>query len=464
MNFRIFLFSILFLTASGKAQNRIDSCMQELLRADFLRNSEVGISIFDLTADSMLYTYQADQLYHPASTEKLLTTITAIDQLGADYTIPTTLCYDGTLNDSILQGDLYIRGGFDPEFGSRDMEKLVQFLSGQGIRRIEGAVYADISLKDTLPYGIGWCWDDALYDYQPVLSPLMYHKGYLSLRVIPGQTGEPAQISVTPESDSYSIDNRTRTRHSSSGPFRVTRNLFSSDSRITVSGNVTQEKRETITIPRPQELFMSVFLQQLKERGIHHSGFGGYAECPGEVILLEEIRRPIGEVVHRALKVSDNLSAEALFYQLAAHKKGEPYASSADGTKAVNTLMLEMGLDADEYSIADGSGLSSYNYISAKVLTEFLRYAARHQYIMDVIYPALPVAGVDGTLRNRMKNSLAYDNVRAKTGTVTGTSSLAGYLTASNGHLIAFAIINQNMKEGKAARAFQDRICQMLCK
>lgn len=464
MSLRIALLFLVFIATFGRAQNRIDSVMNELLQADFLCTSEVGISVFDLTADSVLYSYQAEKRYHPASAEKLLTCICAIDLLEADYPIRTTLCHDGRRDEGILHGDLYVVGGFDSEFGEEDMTQFVQLLSAQGIHTLRGKIYGDLSMKDTLPYGTGWCWDDALYDYQPVLSPLTCHKGYLTIRATPTRRGQAAQIEVTPAFGPYHIDNRTLTNEPQAGPFSVTRDLFSTSRLITVSGNVTKERTSTLTVPRPQDLFMAGFLQCLEENEIQHAGFAGYRECPVEGSeTIGYLQRPLQELVRRALKRSDNLSAEAIFYQMASYTKGERYASASDAIRAINALMLEIGMDADDYDVADGSGLSRYNYISPEVLIGFLRYAAHRPSIMEVLYPSLPVAGVDGTLRNRMKNGLAYKNVRAKTGTLTGASSLAGYLTASNGHLIAFAILHQNIKNGKDARAFQDRLCELLC-
>ncbi len=461
----ISLLFILFIAAGTQAQSRLDSIMAQLLQADFLRTSEVGISIFDLTADSTLYTYQAEKRHRPASTQKLLTTITALDMLGTNYEVHTQLYHDGHIEGDTLYGNLYIMGGFDSEFGSKSMDQFVKILVDRGIRGIQGSIYGDLSMKDALPYGPGWCWDDALEDYQPVLSPLMYNKGVLTFWATPGQKGDSAIVHVSPAADSYRIENLTRTDDSSAGKFRVTRNLFSGSNLITVSGNVAAptKGRTSLTVASPQDLFMSAFIQKLSEKNILHKGLIGYRECPQDADTLGAVTRSIKELVKRAMKVSDNLSAEALFYHLASFHKSARYASSEDGTAAVKALLAENGIHSDEYEVADGSGLSPYNYTSAHALTILLRYAARRQHLMDVLYPALPVTGTDGTLNTRMTSGPAYRNVRAKTGTLTGVSALAGYLTAANGHIIAFAILNQNMKDGKQARAFQDKICQALC-
>ena len=126
--------------------------------------------------------------------------------------------------------------------------------------------------------------------------------------------------------------------------------------------------------------------------------------------------------------------------------------------------MKRIGLEPDRYKVADGSGLSLYNYVSAEMLVAMLGYAWRTQSIREHLLPALPIAGVDGTLQKRMVGTEAAGNVRAKTGTVTGISSLAGYLTTTTNHVLAFAIINQGVGSSSIGRAFQDKVCQELCK
>ena len=126
-------------------------------------------------------------------------------------------------------------------------------------------------------------------------------------------------------------------------------------------------------------------------------------------------------------------------------------------------LVNSMGLDSNRYRFADGSGLSLYNYVSPELLTMLLRYAWQKPELYAHLLPSLPIAGQDGTLKKRMKKSPAEGNVRAKTGTLTGIISLAGYCTAANGHELCFTIINQGVLSGKEARAFQDRLCTLLC-
>ena len=123
-----------------------------------------------------------------------------------------------------------------------------------------------------------------------------------------------------------------------------------------------------------------------------------------------------------------------------------------------------MGLDPLDYTIADGSGLSLYNYVTAEMIVRLLRYAYDNREIYDHLYPALPVAGVDGTLENRMTKGACRGNVHAKTGTVSGVSTLGGYCQAANGHTLCFAILNQGLVKASDGRAFQDQICDAICR
>ena len=175
------------------------------------------------------------------------------------------------------------------------------------------------------------------------------------------------------------------------------------------------------------------------------------------------IRHDLDLLLEKMMKESNNIYAECLFYQTAATtgKKGGGHKEVAARTEE---LLQRIGLQPDRYKIADGSGLSLYNYASAEMLVALLGYAWRTERIRDHLLPSLPIAGYDGTLKNRMIGTTAEGNVKAKTGTVTGISSLAGYLTAANGHILAFAIINQGVSSMALGRAFQDKICQELCR
>ena len=357
--------------------------IDRLLDSDMFSTSQVGLMVYDLTADSTIYRHNERQMMRPASTMKLITAIAAIDRLGGSYQLRTSLYYTGTIADRTLTGDVWCVGGFDPLFNSDDMKAFAESIRQMGIDTIRGRIVADKSMKDADRLGEGWCWDDD----NPVLSPLLIaRKDIFAERVV---------------------------------------NELRNDG-ITVEAYITED-----IMPD-----------------------GAYIVCTRF--------HTIDQVLMRMMKDSDNLSAEAMFYQIAAATGNHP-SKASHARSEIRRLISHTGLDASRYKIADGSGLSLYNYVSAELEVRLLRYAYRHNDVYMHLLPSLPIAGQDGTLSKRMRGSLADGNVRAKTGTLTGISSLAGYCTAANGHMLCFAIINQGVMNGRNGRTFQDRLCMALC-
>ena len=360
-------------------QYRLDS----LLRHPMFETSTVGLEVYDLTADSILYKVNEHQMLRPASTMKLLTAITAIDKLGGSYQFRTQLYYTGKVEDHTLTGDLYCVGGFDPRFNIDDMNAFVESIRCMGVDTIRGNIVADRSMKDADLLGEGWCWDDD----NPPLSPL--------------------------------------------------------------------------TIGRNTQ-FVDRFIRQLVDDGVVLDVRVSDGTLPDSAFHLCSRFHSIDQILLRMMKQSDNFYAEAMFYQLAAHQGHRP-ARAKDAAAIVKRLISKVGLGHRPYRIADGSGLSLYNYLSADLEVRLLRYAYRNSTVYLHLLPSLPVAGSDGTLRNRMRGSFAADNVKAKTGTLEGVSALAGYCTAANDHRLCFSIINQGVMHTSNARRFQDRVCNALC-
>lgn len=212
-----------------------------------------------------------------------------------------------------------------------------------------------------------------------------------------------------------------------------------------------------------KDIFMDKFLNALDRVGIVLVGNVSEKRRPQEANCIINRFHTIDQVLMRMLKESDNLYAESMFYQIAASTGNRP--ATAKSAKAIERQLInKLGLNASRYRLADGSGLSLYNYVSPELEVKFLRYAFENQNILNHLLPALPVAGIDGTLRNRMRSQFTRGNVKAKTGTVEGVSSLCGYLTAANGHRICFSIINQGIMHHKNGRTFQDKVCDILCR
>lgn len=441
------------------------AAIDSLIKKELPQGSEVGISVYDLTAKKSLYTYRDAKLSRPASTMKLLTTITALVRPDADEPFRTEVWYKGTIEHDTLRGDIYVIGGFDPEFDDEGMNALVEEVITFPFSVLKGRIYGDISMKDSLYWGSGWAWDDTPYSFQPYLSPLMYHKGVVKVTAVPGTIrGDSARLSFEPSSSYYTVINETETRTPSAGKFSVSRGWLENKNNLIVSGNVENRRIGDVNVYSSQDFFLHTFAERLRNRGIEISEQYAFDSFQPDSLSTRMARWecPVQKVVDQIMKESDNLSAEALLCRLGVQATGKKQVSAKDGIDEIHRLIKDLGHDPDNYKIADGCGLSNYDYLSPALLVDFLKFAYSRTDIFRKLYKALPVAGIDGTLKNRMKKGSAFKNVHAKTGSYTAINTLAGYLKMANGHQVAFAIMNQNVLSAVKARNFQNKVCEIL--
>lgn len=458
----------------AQADSLLRARIDTIVKHDLPLGGNAGICIYDLTAGRMLYEYQADKLSRPASTMKVMTAITTLAQPGAMEPFRTELWTTGRVVGDTLKGDLYVVGGFDPEFDTDDLEELISGLTKRGIRVVDGRIVGDVSMKDSLYWGAGWLWDDAPAPYQPYLSPLMLNKGVLQLSILPAERGLSALVIGNPSSTYYTIENHTRSHWPAAGPLRVVRNWMENGNCISLQGNVRAAEGRSFSLFDSGRMFMHVFVERLLEAGIRctavidstRAGIEA-AYCFGELprtkacTKLATHETPLQAVLDEMLKESDNLNAEAMLCRAGVLASGgKKRVSARDGLDAMRALIRRVGLNPKHYSLADGCGLSHYDYLSPELLVAMLRYAYSRSDIFSPLYKALPVSGVDGTLKYRMGyGTPAFRQVHAKTGSYTGINALAGYLKTTEGHWVAFAIMTQNVLSGRQARAFQDAVC-----
>lgn len=367
-------------------------------------NFNTGISIYDLTDSVLLYAYNQNKRLRPASTEKVLTAVTALDLLGAKHPYSTEIYADGniltdSMNHNIFNGNIVVVGDFDPKLEMEDIHMIADSILNLGISRITGSIMADVSMKDKNLLGNGWCWDDE----QPYLTPL----------------------SIGGSSYEYS---------NSKGDYDPAMN------------------------------FVELLAREIQGKGIKIDGGTkktySHPDNIDRKMPLAKIAHSIEEILQRMMKNSDNLYAESMFYQIGANRRrGISWKGCSNEVKA---MINRAGGDTNHIEIVDGSGLSLYNYSTPATMVAVLRYAYYEPRIFQTLYPSLPIAGVDGTLSKRMIGTKAAGNLHAKTGTVTGVSTLVGYVTASNGHLLAFAIMNNGVNSSDEGHRFQDSICRIL--
>ena len=460
--------SLLFVPATLWGQNvnvkSLSARLDTLIKYKLPAGSNVGISIYDLTEGKSLYIYQSDKLSRPASTMKLLTTITALARPEADEPFKTEVWYQGVIEQDTLKGDLYVVGGYDPEFDDEALDSLVNTVSRFPFSVIAGNVYGDVSMKDSIYWGSGWAWDDTPASYQPYLSPLMLNKGLVTITASPGVKGDAANIECIPVSSYYTITNETKSRTPSAGRFGVSRDWLQNGNNVVIKGNVESKRTGTVNIYSSQDFFMHTFLERLQAKGVQCPAEYAFNELQRDSLSVQmaSFETSVQDVVNQIMKESDNLSAEALLCRLGAQATGKKQVSAKDGIDEIHRLIKDLGHDPDNYKIADGCGLSNYDYLSPALLVDFLKFAYSRTDIFRKLYKALPVAGIDGTLKNRMKKGSAFKNVHAKTGSYTAINTLAGYLKMANGHQVAFAIMNQNVLSAAKARNFQNKVCEIL--
>ncbi len=319
-------------------------------------------------------------------------------------------------------------------------------------------------MKDSLYWGHGWAWDDTPEAYQPYMSPLMFCKGAVEVTVVPGSLqGDTASVSCKPVSSYYTLTNRTKTRTPSAGKYLLSRDWLTNGNNLIVTGNVPTFRKDLINIYDSGSFFMHTFWERLRAKGIVVPESYGFTELPSDG--AEQMARwetPVQKVLNQLMKESDNLNAEAMLCRIASQATGKKRVTAEDGIVEIMKLVRNLGHDPKDYKIADGCGLSNYNYLSPALLVDFLKYAYSQSDVFQKLYKSLPVAGIDGTLKNRMKNTSAFRNVHAKTGSFTAINALAGYLKMKNGHTLAFAIMNQNVLSAAKARAFQDKVCEVI--
>ena len=458
--------SLLFIPVTVWGQNTaakgLSSRLDTLIKYQLPVGSNVGISIYDLTDGKSLYTYQADKLSRPASTMKLLTTITALSHPDADDPFKPEVWYQGVIEQDTLKGDLYVVGGYDPEFDDEALDSLVNAVSRFPFSVISGHVYGDVSMKDSIYWGSGWAWDDTPASYQPYLSPLMLNKGLVTVTASPGERGHLASLDCVPASSYYTVTNETKSRTPAAGRFGVSRDWLQNGNNIVVKGNVEGKRTGMVNIYSSRDFFMHTFLERLQAKGIQCPVNYAFNELQKDSLSVQIalFETAIQDVINQIMKESDNLNAEALLCRLGAQATGKKHISDEDGLSVIRKQIKALGEDPDYYKLADGCGLSNYNYISPNLLIAFLKFAYSRTDVFQKLYKALPIGGVDGTLKYRMKRGTpSYKNVHAKTGSFTAINCLAGYLRTTNGHEIAFAIMNQNVLSGAKARAFQDAVC-----
>ncbi len=443
-------------------QNGIDS----LLTTDFFKSTQAAISVYDLTENKSVYQHNEKLLMRPASNQKILTTGAAYHFLGDNFNFKTLVYHTGEIKDSLCNGDIYIVGGFDPDFNSADLDSLVRAIKHYGIKEITGNIYADVSAMDSLFWGKGWMWDDDPESFAAYLTPLTINKNSIHVVAKPNSIGKPAILELDPDTKFFTVENSSATVDTGKTTLKITRDWINRKNNIIISGNIFKSaKHDTVLLNvfNPTFYFLNLLRESFGRNGISFNGEIDTLKMNKDAVNIFSFERSIVPVITNTNKISDNLSAELLLRALSFNHSGKN-ASAKNGIALVDSLITLTGLNPKNYTIVDGSGLSFYNLLSAELLTEVLKYFYyKEPKNFEKLFISFPISGYDGTLKNRMKEGPTYKHVFAKTGSLSGVSNLSGYLKSRNNHLIAFSILIQNYTgSSNQARIIQDNICKVI--
>ncbi len=426
-----------------------------MLKNKYFDTCLVAIQVEDLTTNKTLYKKNEKLLLRPASNMKVITSSSGLLFLGPDYEFETELYYDGYVSSDTLYGNLFVVGGCDPDFVTQDLYTFVDAIRSLNVSVINGNIYADVSFKDSLYWGKGWMWDDDPSSDAPYLSALNINDNCVEVTY----DGENDEVKLNPETNYVSVIQIHNDKK-----LTIDRNWLERKNEIIINGDAEGKTYSAkVNVLNPAKYFLTVFSEVLDSNNIKLTGNIEIQKLLSDADFLTSVNRKYSDVIINLNKTSDNLSAEMTLYALADKYSGKP-ATADSGVQFLNQLIDSVGLEPKDYRFVDGSGVSHYNLVSAELLVSILKYFCKEKPgLFEILYNSFPITGIDGTLENRMRKTKAENNVHAKTGTLSGVSTLSGYLTNKKKHTIAFSILMQNfVGSASKAKKLQDEICKIL--
>jgi serine-type D-Ala-D-Ala carboxypeptidase/endopeptidase (penicillin-binding protein 4) len=417
-----------------------------------------GVEVRSLGTGERLFEHDAGKLMMPASNMKILTLAAAAETLGWDYQYATTLETNGTIENGVLHGDLLVRGTGDPTINSRSeraarvLEEWVAALTSAGVRQIDGRIIGNDQAFDDEGIGAGWAWDYLQYGYAAPVGALQYNEDVAALIVTPGASvGAPATVRLDAGSGLMVLNRATTAAAGADTTIDYRRHLEQPLLEITgvVAVGATAVTR-AVAVVNPTLFFAQWLKDALVSRGITVTGAAvDFDDVAAELaasdqhatprVLASTASPPLREIAVVLMKVSQNLYAETLLKTIGAARGG--LGTVAAGQNVLRELLKTWGVPDDAYVAVDGSGLSRYNYVTADTLTAVLEHMYRDPRHRDPFVATLPIAGKDGTTATRMRRTRAEGNAVAKTGSISNTRSLSGFVRTRDGEMLVFSIL-----------------------
>ncbi len=447
-----------------------------------------GVKVASLETGKTLFEVNPEKLLSPASNSKLYTGALALDVLGADYRIVTPLYATAApAADGTLRGDLIVAGRGDPSWRSKQRREdfwdifapFVAALKAAGVRRVTGDIVADATYFRGPPNGSGWTADDLNDDYGAEISAVTLEDNFADVRVRPGAAvGARCELTLLHPQTGLVLENRTTTI-APGGARRLEARRNTGDTTTYVFGELPLGDKEEIldvTVPRPAQWFAAALKVALIRNGLHVDGAPRSVRWPeatavtATVVKIGEVASPpLRTLVADFMKPSQNLETDLIFGHVGETQRTadlpERRSSEAAGVAALREYLRRHALPVEDVIFEEGSGLSRNNLTTARATVALLQHMSTHRDAKDLL-ESLPIAGVDGTLRRRLRGTAAAGNLRAKTGTLRWANALSGYVTTAAGERLVFCVmVNRNVvPTGKFARDDVDAIALMLAR
>ena len=438
--------------------------------------AQVGAVVADASTRTPVYLRGADTPLAPASAQKTFTAAAALGRLGSGFRWPTDVYVAAPVGaGGVVSGRLYLRGSGDPTLLESDLGALAAALRAKGVTRVTGDVVADASAFDEVRYNPYWSASYASSYYAAQVSALTlspntdYDAGTIIVTATPGaSTSALPRLTVTPASAASHVRLVNRSRTSSAGTATtITVSRAAGTNTITVSGQVPLRHAATrswVTVDDPALMVGRAMRARLVAAGIRVDGTAVRGTTPStRTLLARHSSMTLGQLLVPFLKLSNNSHAEAITKTLGA-RTGRP-GSWADGTAALRAYAVAVGIPVTGLRFVDGSGLARANRLTPRQLALLLDKVQRAPW-WSTFRAALPVAGVDpvrwqgGTLASRMRGTAAAGNLRAKNGSLTGVTSLVGYVSGADGRRYVFVMLSTF--SGTSPRPVEDRLGVLL--
>lgn len=446
-----------FFAFSAVAQD-LPARLERVVKAHSITKDKLGLAVVDITRapQQQVFGLNESKEFIPASVTKLATAAAVLQKLGPSFKFQTGLWSAASIKKDVLKGDLYLKGGGDPGFVSETMWFLVNEFIRTGVTKVEGDILVDDSDFDAIRTDPSRDPERVDRAYDAPVGAMSFNWNSINIYVRPGDKGETASVFLDPLSTDFKLDNKAKTTGGAANNLQVTRD----GSRVIVRGSIGENLSEVAVyknIDDPAQWSGQNLVFFLSQRGISVTGKVKTGKKPSSAKLLAKAdSKPVRDHVADMLKFSNNFVAEMLTKDLAAQSGSSP-ASIEAGMKQVRDTLSDLGISSDRYTLINPSGLSRRNRIRPEDLAKILVQMQKQFPVFAEMMMGLPLAGIDGTLKNRMKNTPAQGWVRAKTGNLTGVISLAGYAGSKDGSVRAFAFMfNGSGEQGDMARRLFD--------